>query len=72
MWEYTGFTAMLVEDGKVITSVPAAFEHLDELGREGWELISVTPIIDNQYEHGGYSKALLYTLKRPITASQIP
>ena len=38
---------------------------LDELGREGWELVSTTGVMTN-----GYTKHLVLTLKRPLTGAE--
>jgi hypothetical protein len=49
------------EDGKT------SWNHLSDLGENGWELISVTPIAGGgDYESGSiYTDALLFTFKKP-------
>ena len=41
------------------------FDKLNTLSAKGWELVSVTPIIDD-----GKTRQLLYTFKRPIQSPE--
>lgn len=65
-WEY--MTLSLLPDEKQVpqwTDAPednrSASERLNELGEEGWELVSVA-----QHVEGGDKRRTVYWLKRPV------
>lgn len=43
-------------------------DRIQELGKKGWELVSVTPIVTSSTSHGGggVTTQILCTFKRPI------
>jgi len=69
-WEYTMASRKVVHNGTNPSLIwedkswdkekgQSLFDWLQEKGREGWELVSVTAV-------GPYSNTVLYTLKHPI------
>jgi hypothetical protein len=75
-WEYKqilsvnpgGIDATWYEDGKARRGRPNILARVNELGREGWELIAVAPI---SWSQGGAPPSLaghvMYWFKRPKT-----
>lgn len=41
------------------------WDSIKALGQEGWELVSVAPIVDNNADQS-FTTYLLYTFKRPL------
>ncbi len=39
---------------------------VNNLGKEGWEMISVTPIIKDTVSGGSYTSSVIFTLKREL------
>jgi hypothetical protein len=42
------------------------FEYIQEMGRQGWEMVSATPITGGILYGGGYTTQILFVLKRPL------
>ena len=66
-WEYKVFTPKM--EGWIKKKVSSdTFEELDALGREGWELVGVTPITANMgTSWGGTTASFVFFLKRKIS-----
>jgi hypothetical protein len=64
-YEWTEFHATI--EGKQVNRIVVR-EHLQMLGEQGWELVSVTPIAYQPgRDYGGMTTLLQYTFKRPKT-----
>ena len=78
-WEYTAVTTNIRDSkGKKVYSRAVqrfrqkkskdgktTWDNIINLGEEGWELVSVTPITGNNADWS-YTTYLVYTFKRPI------
>lgn len=42
------------------------FEHIQEMGQQGWEMVSATPITGGILYGGGYTSSILFVFKRPL------
>ncbi len=80
-WEYTACVGHIrqVSPGERSYSVLAQFiwthkdksgktvwDTVQDFGKEGWELVSVTPIVESGSAGFAHTEDLLYTFKRPI------
>jgi hypothetical protein len=62
-YEWTEFHAMI--EGKQANPL-VVWQHLQALGEQGWELVSVTPIAYQPgRDYGGMTTQLEYMFKRP-------
>ncbi len=66
-WQYKLVTQetkkLLKEDG----TLDAISETLNDLGQQGWELVSVAPLSTTQgLDLGGSTKAYTFVFKRPV------
>lgn len=66
-WEYKVFTPKM--EGWIKKKVSeATFEDLDALGKEGWELVAVTPVTANMgTSWGGTTASFVFFFKRKIS-----
>jgi len=77
IWEYTFVKADIQQPdchhyssagwirGNFLDDGDTAKERIMKLGKEGWELVAVTPI-STEDDSAGMTKELLFTFKKPI------
>jgi len=80
-WEYRMITRNITDKGNTRNSDAAflwdprhkdekgktAFDTICQCGKEGWELVAVTPVAtDFGVSSGGQTSQLLFTFKRPV------
>jgi hypothetical protein len=68
-WEYQTITLKREYKTNIITGASVtnwnSTINLQQLGEEGWELVSVVPIADFQSDYSGFTHQLQYIFKRP-------
>ena len=75
MWEYKTIyvhnTHPNAKQGEVEFKSHKDAENLNKYGREGWELITVTPVIaETMGNNRTYTQMLVYTFKRRLQAKR--
>lgn len=66
-WEYKLVTHETKKLHKDQARVDAMSDALNDLGQQGWELVSVAPLSTTQgLDLGGSTKAYTFVLKRPV------
>ena len=75
MWEYKTIyvdnTHLYARQGEVEFKAHKDAENLNQYGREGWELIAVTPVIaEPRGNNRTYTQKLVYTFKRRLQAKR--
>ncbi|MBC8161326.1 MAG: DUF4177 domain-containing protein [Roseiflexaceae bacterium] len=61
-WEYHVISLNTVGLLSANVDIQSLYTRLNELGQDGWELVSAAPISAGQ----GYSQEVLFVLKRPL------
>lgn len=83
-WEYTLISGRIMapEDSddfrgqgldllwKTETEAPTTWQHIQQAGRDGWELVSAFPIAEyTEEENAGYTSIVAFVFKRPRQAN---